>query len=295
MERPDSRFVTLGGVQVHYLQAGEGPTVLLVHGLGASVATWRQNIDPLAAAGYRVLALDLPGHGDSDKPRDLSYDPVAGAELLLRFLRSQDVQQASVVGSSAGGLVVSLFALAYPELVEKVVLVASGGLGRRVSWLLRAMSVPGLGELMYHPKLRNFDDLSRYIFFQPPPFLEEVLREMIRLRNLPGSRRATLKGVRSSVNLFGLRQRCYILHRLKGLSKPMLTVWGEEDRILPVSHAATVRRELPQTIVRVIPRCGHWPHMERAEEFNELLLRFLRGSLDRNGDPTGDPTGCLSS
>lgn len=290
MERLDSKFVTLGGVKVHYLRAGEGPTVLLVHGLGTSVVTWRQNVDPLVSAGYRVLALDLPGHGDSDKPRDLSYDPVAGAELLRHFLQSQDVQQASLVGSSAGGLVVSLFALAYPEQVEKMVLVAPGGLGRRVSWVLRLMSVPGLGELIYHPKLQNDNDLSRQLFFQPPPFLEDVLREMSRVRNLPGSRRATLKGVRSSVNLFGQRQRRYILHRLKGLSKPMMTVWGEEDRILPVSHAATVRRELPQTIVRVIPRCGHWPHMERAEEFNELLIRFLRGSLDR----AGDRTGCLS-
>lgn len=290
MERLDSKFVTLGGVKVHYLRAGEGPTVLLVHGLGTSVVTWRQNVDPLVSAGYCVLALDLPGHGDSDKPRDLSYDPVAGAELLRHFLQSQDVQQASLVGSSAGGLVVSLFALAYPERVEKMVLVASGGLGRRVSWVLRLMSVPGLGELIYHPKLQNDNDLSRQLFFQPPPFLEDVLREMSRVRNLPGSRRATLKGVRSSVNLFGQRQRRYILHRLKGLSKPMMTVWGEEDRILPVSHAATVRRELPQTIVRVIPRCGHWPHMERAEEFNELLIRFLRGSLDR----AGDRTGCLS-
>ncbi len=286
MERLDSQFVTLGGVQVHYLQAGAGPTVLLVHGLGTSMATWRQNVDPLVAAGYRVLALDLPGHGDSDKPRDLSYDPVAGAELLHRFLRSQDVQQASVVGSSAGGLVVSLFALAYPERVEKMVLVASGGLGRRVSWLLRVMSVPGLGELVYQPKRQNYADLSRYIFFQSPPFVEEVLHEMFRVRNLPGSRRAALKGVRSSVNLFGQQPRRYILNRLKGLSKPMMTVWGEEDRILPVSHAATVRRELPQSIVRVIPRCGHWPHMERAEEFNELLIRFLQGSLDR--------TDCLS-
>ena len=283
MERLDSKFVTLGGVKVHYLQAGQGPTVLLVHGLGTSLVTWQRNVEPLVAAGYRVLALDLPGHGDSDKPRGLSYDPVAGADLLLQFLQSQGVQQASVVGSSAGGLVVSLFALTYPEWVEKLVLVASGGLGRRVCWLLRVLSVPGLGELVYQPKLENFFDLSQHIFFQSPPFLEEILPEMMRVRNLPGSRHAPLKGVRSSVNLFGLHQRRYVLHRLKELSKPILSVWGEEDKILPVSHAAMVQRELPQTVVRVLPRCGHWPHMEKAEEFNELLIRFLQGSTDHPG------------
>ena len=97
MQWAQRKYVNLDGVNVHYVEAGAGPTVLLLHGLGTSLITWRQNVGPLAAAGFHVLAPDLPGHGDSDKPRHLSYDPLSGAHLLHRFLQSQGVAHAHAV------------------------------------------------------------------------------------------------------------------------------------------------------------------------------------------------------
>jgi pimeloyl-ACP methyl ester carboxylesterase len=283
----EHKYVDIEGVKVHYVEGGEGPAVLLVHGLGTSLITWRQNFDYLVSTGYRILALDLPGHGDSDKPRSLSYDPVTGATLIHQFLKIQGLDKVSVVGSSAGGLIAGLFALAYPEQVEKMVLVAPGGLGRRLSWLLRIMSVPGLGELLYQPKLQNAIVLSKRIFYREPSFLRDILPEMCRVRTLPGSRYAAIQAVRSSINLFGLRKQRHILHQLKELPSPLMTVWGEKDNIIPVAHAETVKRELPNSVVCIIPRCGHWPHMEKAEEFNRLLVRFLDGTLDNGHLPPG--------
>jgi 4,5:9,10-diseco-3-hydroxy-5,9,17-trioxoandrosta-1(10),2-diene-4-oate hydrolase len=282
------KYVDISGINVHYVESGEGPAVLLLHGLGTSLITWHRNVDALAAAGYKVLALDLPGHGDSDKPRHLSYDPVTGAKVIKEFLDTQRVEQVSVVGSSAGGLVVGMFALAHPEKVDRLVFVASGGLGRRVCWYLRIMSVPGLGELFYQPKFQNSIVLSKRIFHQQPPFLAEILPEMFRVRNLPGSRQAALRAVRSSINLFGLRKQRYILHQLKKLAKPVMAVWGAQDSIIPASHAVEVQQALPNSIVHVMPNCGHWPHMEKAEEFNDLLIRFFRGTLDNGHHPTID-------
>lgn len=287
MQQAEHKKVILGGLNVHYVQAGQGPVVLLLHGLGTSLVTWSRNIEPLAAAGFTVLALDLPGHGDSDKPPHLSYDPVDGARLIDRFVQSLGVARLSLVGNSAGGLVVGLFALSHPEKVERLVLVASGGLGRRVSWFLRVFSLPVLGELFYQPQLQNVD-ISKRIFYQTPPFLDEVLAEMYRVRALPGARRAGLRAIRSSVNFLGLRQHRYILPRLKQLPVPLLTVWGREDSIIPVSHAKLVRQELPHTNVHIMPQCGHWPHMEKAEQFNDLLIRFLGGALD-DGTHPADP------
>lgn len=254
--------------------------MLLLHGLGTSLITWGQNVDPLVAAGYRVLALDLPGHGDSDKPRTLSYDPISGANLLREFLTLLGVERASVVGNSAGGLVVGQFGITYPEQVDRMVLVAAGGLGREVCWYLRVMSIPVLGELLYQPKIQDALDLSKRIFYQEPPFLNEVLPEMRRVRNMPGTRYAAVQAVRSSINLWGLRKQQYILHRLTELSKPLLAVWGKEDNIIPAIHAEEVRRAIPNSFVRIIPQCGHWPHMEKAQEFNDLLVQFFNGSLD---------------
>jgi 4,5:9,10-diseco-3-hydroxy-5,9,17-trioxoandrosta-1(10),2-diene-4-oate hydrolase len=285
MLRAEHKSLVLGKLNVHYVQAGQGPVVLLLHGLGTSLVTWSRNIEPLAAAGFTVLAPDLPGHGDSDKPAHLSYDPVDGARLIHQFLQSLGVERVSLVGNSAGGLVVGLFALSHPEKVDRLVLVASGGLGRRVSWFLRVFSLPVLGELLYQPQLQNVD-ISKRIFYQAPPFLDEIMAEMYRVRALPGVRRAGLRAIRSSINFLGLRQNRYILPRLKQSPVPLLTVWGREDNIIPVSHARLVRQELPHSVVRIMPQCGHWPHMEKAEQFNDLLIRFLRGALDDGTHPT---------
>jgi pimeloyl-ACP methyl ester carboxylesterase len=282
MEGCQKTFVTRAGINVRYLEAGEGPAVLLVHGLATSKVTWYCNIDALVSGGYRVLALDLPGHGDSDKPKDLKYEPAGAVELIRQFLVELELDRVSLVGNSAGGLLVGLFSLAYPQQVEKLVLVAPGGLGRHVTWLLRFLSVPMLGELFYQPRLQSPMNLARRIFFRPPAILAEVLPEMDRVRNLPGSRHAAIQSIRSSVNLLGQRRKSYILDRLRDLKPPLLTIWGEEDAILPVSQAAAVRRALPRSVTRVIPECGHWPHMEKAEQFNELLVQFLDGSLSHS-------------
>lgn len=282
MHWPNGDFVDIDGVKVHYIDVGEGPAVLLLHGLGTSLITWQRNVAPLVDAGYRVLALDLPGHGDSDKPKTLSYDPISAANLLRQFLDLREVERVSLVGNSAGGLVVGQFGIAYPDQVDRMVLVAAGGLGREVCWYLRLMSVPLLGELIYQPGLQNPIDLSRRIFYHEPPFLNEVMPEMIRVRNMPGTRYAAVQAVRSSINLLGLRKQQYILEQLTELSKPVMAVWGEEDTVLPAVHAEEVRRAIPNSYVRILPQCGHWPHMEKAEEFNDLLVQFFSGDLDDN-------------
>ena len=278
--------VEMDGVRVNYAEAGEGPVLLLVHGVAGSHAIWWDNIRPLAQAGYRVLALDLPGHGDSDKPRSISYDPNAGAELLGRFLTAMGVEKAVVVGNSAGGLMAALFALDQPHRVERLVLVATGGMGRDVTWFLRMASLPVLGGLTYQPGLSAIGGMDRRVLFhRPPPFADEFLSELRRVQALPGSRRAALRSIRSGVNLGGLRKERLILDRLPRLEAPVLTVWGENDRVLPVEHASAVRSALPSSRVVIYPECGHWPQMERAAEFNQLVIQFVQGELDREPDP----------
>ena len=283
----EHKTLDLDGVNVHYVQAGGGPVLLLLHGLGTSLATWRRNIQPLADSGFTVLAPDLPGHGDSDKPETISYDPLAGANLIGRFLETLGVDQASLVGNSAGGLIAALHALDQPDRVDRLVLVASGGLGRQISWFLRVVSLPILGEVIYQPWLHNMMGVDKRIFYRPAPFVDEVLTEMCRVRSLPGSKRAVLRSIRSSINYWGLREQRYILNRLPQLPMPLLTVWGENDTIIPVSHAASVRNTLPGSLVRTIPECGHWPHMEKADEFNRLLTQFLGGALDNELSSVG--------
>ena len=278
--------VDLDGVNVHYAEAGDGPALLLVHGVAGSHAIWWDNILPLAEAGFRVLAPDLPGHGDSDKPKAISYDPNAGAALLGRFLIAMDVDKAVVIGNSAGGLMSALFALDQPHRVERLVLVAAGGMGRDVTWFLRLASLPVLGGLAYQPGLATIGSMDRkMLFHKPPPFADEFLSELHRVQGLPGSRQAALRSIRSGVNFSGLRKERLILDKLSSLEVPVLTIWGENDRVLPVEHASAVRRALPSSQLVIYPECGHWPQMEKSGEFNQLVTRFVQGEIDREPEP----------
>jgi len=277
MKRAQYYTANVWGMNVRYVQAGDGPVVLLLHGLAASLLTWYCNIDVLADAGYRVIAPDLPGYGDSDKPSHLDYSPDAAANFVYDFSQELGLERFSLVGSSAGGLIAGLFALEHPDMVEKMVLVGSGGFGREVPWFLRAISLPGLGELLCQPWLNKKMGATKYLFYRPPDVLEELLPEMDRLKLLPGARTAMLHSVRSSINILGLRKEGFILDRLKSSVVPLMTVWGAEDIIIPISHADHVRRELPRSIVHVIPECGHWPQMEKPGQFNPMLTGFLGG------------------
>ena len=277
MQRAEQNTISVWGLKVRYIQAGEGPVVLMLHGLAASLLTWYCNIDVLADAGYRVIAPDLPGYGDSDKPSHLDYDPDSAANFIYDFSQQLGLERFSLVGSSAGGVIAGLFALENPDMVEKLVLVGSGGFGREVSWFLRVISLPVVGDLVYQPWLNNMVGTTKYLFYRPPAILNELLPEMERVKLLPGARAAMLRSIRSCINLWGLRERWFMLERLKNSEVPLMTVWGTEDIIIPVSHADAVRRELPNSVVRVIPECGHWPQMEKPGQFNPMLTSFLGG------------------
>ena len=277
----EHKVISVDGINVHYVQAGSGPVVLLVHGVGASLVTWRSNIAPLADAGFAVVALDLPGHGDSDKPKNIDYDPIAAVRFIAHFLDALEVNHASVVGNSGGGLIAASFALEYPERTDRLVLVAPGGLAQDLSLFLRLLSVPIVGEIIYNPWMHNTVGMSKQLFYSPRSFPQDVLKELDRVQSMPGATRAALRSIRSSIDYRGMMDRQLVVHRLDSLTAPLLTVWGENDQLIPVSHLQAVRNVVPHGLVRTFPECGHWPQMEKAGEFNPLVIKFLEGSLDK--------------
>jgi 4,5:9,10-diseco-3-hydroxy-5,9,17-trioxoandrosta-1(10),2-diene-4-oate hydrolase len=284
MQRAQVKDVYVHGINVRYAVAGEGPAVLLVHGLASSMITWYCNMDALADAGFTAIAVDMPGYGGSGLADHLGYEPETAARFLADFTTELGIERFSVVGNSAGGLIAGVTALEYPERVEKVALVAAAGLGRRLSWPLRIISVPVLGELIYKPRMIGKAAMIKRIFFSPPAILDDILPEMLRVRCLPHAPRVMLKSVRSGVNLLGLRRKHNILHRLRDLPAPLLAIWGEEDLVIPPVKAEEVQRALPRSTVRVLQECGHWPHMEKPEEFNRILTDFLSQPLPLAAD-----------
>jgi pimeloyl-ACP methyl ester carboxylesterase len=267
---------------------GTAPALLLVHGIGDSSRTWAEVLPQLAAT-RTVVAPDLLGHGGSDKPRaDYSLGGFAnGMRDLLCLL---GIASATVVGHSLGGGVAQQFAYQYPQLCERLVLVASGGLGMEVTPLLRLAALPGAGPLVAAsvlPTLRlpvvAAARLAARAGLLDPWDVDEVSHVWSALRDA-STRSAFLRTLRSVVDVRGQSvtsaDRLYL-----AAGVPTLLVWGDRDPVLPVAHARACAEALPWVELEVVPRAGHQPHRTDPARFVALLERFLADTAPATHDP----------
>ena len=255
----ESRWVTVDGIRTHYVEAGAGRPLLLFHGLGASVVTWRDNIGPLAQS-FRVVALDFPGHGDSEKP-DIDYDPWAIVRFIAGFAEATGLERPAVVGNSVGGALGLMTALKYPDLVSGLVLVDSASLGKEISLYVRLIAVPLLGEMLESSRVGGTKFMLNNVFHDPSFATSELVEELYRSRQMRGAKEAVVRVIRRTVNLLGVRDEYVLIDRLKSLPIPTMVVWGAQDRIFPVSQAYATSASSPQTVLHVFDDCGHWLHM----------------------------------
>lgn len=272
------RTVRIHGHEVSYRMAGEGPTILLIHGIAGSSTTWRA-VMPALAEKYTVIAPDLLGHGHSAKPRG-DYSLGAYASGIRDLLAVVGGHRATLVGHSLGGGVAMQFAYQFPESAERLVLVASGGLGKEVSPLLKAVTLPGAEyvlPLVLHPRIREAAELpgtvARRVGWRPSATLAEVWRSYTSLTDRHGQM-AFVHTVRSVIDLAGqrisARDRLYLAEAV-----PTLIVWGDNDRIIPVAHAHRAAEAIPGARLEILPGAGHFLPSRDAEWFVHVLEDFL--------------------
>ena len=201
----ESRDAIIGGARVRYVEAGQGSPVLMVHGLGGSSVTWKDNIAALAEH-HRVYAVDIPGHGDSEAA-DISYDMDSMVEFVGGLIEALGHKRIALVGNSSGGGLCLLTALELPGVVSKLVLSASGGLGRDISMFLRLASLPRVGEFLADGPLDITRIMLRRTFYDRRFVTAELLDEVRRIRALPGRNEAALRLIRAHIGLWGVRRR----------------------------------------------------------------------------------------
>jgi pimeloyl-ACP methyl ester carboxylesterase len=274
----DSRVVH--GHRISFVRAGSGPALVLLHGIGNNCQTWAPVIDRLAET-HTVIAPDLLGHGNSDKPRG-DYSVAAFANGVRDLMSVLDIERATVVGHSLGGGIALQFAYQFPERCERLALVSSGGLGPELSVGLRAATLPG-AELVLtaltglsgplRSGFQTLDRLGQAAGLRRVRDLAEVGETIFALKDVE-ARRAFLRTLRGVVDARGQAvsalDRLYLAHAV-----PMLVVWGSRDPIVPALHAETVRELVPGARVEVFEGAGHWAHLDDPDRFCDVLLDFL--------------------
>lgn len=246
-----------GSTVVHYLEAGQGPELILVHGLGSSSEAWRETMMVLAKS-YHVIAPDLPGYGKSDRPK-ASYSVEYHATALNEFIISLGLNKVAIAGNSLGGWIALLFALDHPEKVSHLVLVASAGLKRDT-----------LPPINLNPSTKEEQmTLLLALFADPAMVTDRMLAEQWEYRK---SVRATVQATLAS-----FRTRAPFLdERIRSLKMPTLIIWGRQDRIIPLESGERFHKAISGSKLVVFENTGHMPQMERPKEFARAVKGFVR-------------------
>lgn len=255
---PSEKTTDVYGQHIRYIEAGEGPTIILLHGLGGTKEHWNANFAVLASK-YHVYALDQLGHGHSDKPL-IDYTIATHVDFLQGFMQSRNIAKATLVGNSMGGWVAVDFAVKHPEMVDKLVLVDAAGLARKYPI-----------DLLNPSSIEGFRHLIDSVFYDKKIVTDEDARQAfaLRLRNNDGYMMERF--------LAGLARPQFEDANLKTIRAPTLVVWGRNDELVPVDDARKFGSGIPGARVVVIDKCGHVPQIEKPEEFNRALLEFLGG------------------
>ncbi|MNG70572.1 2-hydroxy-6-oxo-6-phenylhexa-2,4-dienoate hydrolase [compost metagenome] len=266
---PTGHYATLdNGLRLHYLDEGSGPVVLWLHGSGpgaSGYSNFKGNYPALVAAGYRNILLDLPGFGRSDKPEDVRYELDFFVDCVAALLAQIGVTRCTLLGNSLGGAIALGLALRFPQLPERLVLLAPGGVEERetyfqMSGIVRMVSLFNAGPI----GLEEMRSMMRLQLFDDSILPEELLLERVAV------------AVTQPKNLFSTMRVPNMRARLAEIECPILGFWGSDDNFNPVRGAQHIIDGAQQARFIVLNRCGHWVQVEHRELFNRSCLDFLQ-------------------
>jgi 2-hydroxy-6-oxonona-2,4-dienedioate hydrolase len=266
-----AKDVTVLGFKLHYIEAGKGAPVVLLHGLGGDGSRWSPNIEPLAR-DFHVFALDQIGFGQSDKPL-ANYHTGMLAEFLVGFLKAVNVPKASLVGNSMGAGVALYTAAKFPDVVDRIVLADGGGF--RAADRAAAPAAPPTAEQLHRQQIQNSvtreetREFFRILFHDKSRVTDKMVDDQLALRlrsafTITKVQESGAKGLGSLTD-----------EQVRGVTAPTLIVWGKYDELANPAGADRLERTIPGSRKVIIDDCGHMPQLEKADEFNRLVRDFL--------------------
>ena len=260
------RFVTIYGSKIHYVEAGSGPVVILLHGLGSDTSNWAPTFGPLSAK-YHVIAPDQIGFGLSDKPL-INYRVATLVDFLEGFYKELKIERAALVGNSLGGWVAAAYALAHPQKVERLVLVDAAGFS------LPEGTNPARLNVLNPATREDVRQIMSLIFYNKQLFMSDAVIDQIFASKITAGDGYTIQRFIEAI----ARGDDVLDGRLAAIKQPTLIVWGREDELTTLAQfGQRFKKEIATSRLFVIEKCGHVPPIEKAAEFNSVLMRFLGG------------------
>ncbi|HKO42829.1 MAG TPA: alpha/beta hydrolase [Pyrinomonadaceae bacterium] len=267
-------------VQLYYETYGSGEPMVFLHGLGASIYTWRKVKDPLAA-GNKLFLIDLKGFGKSPKPRDDRYSSLDQADLIYDFILENDLKNLTVVGNSYGGAISLLLAIRLcaenPNRLSKLVLIDSAGYNKLIPWYVTLLRIPILGWLMVH--LASNKTLAKTVleesYYNDQLITDADVEAYAEPLGMENGKYALLKAAKQAIpsDFEGW------IAKYPTISVPTLILWGEYDTVIPVEIGEMLDAAIPCSKLTIIPNTGHIPQEETPTPTIELIKDFLKNSI----------------
>ena len=284
LAEPDSRFVDINGVTVHYKKMGQGePVFILLHGFGASTYSWQKVMEPLSKIG-RVIAYDRTGFGLTSRPLTGDwtgtnpYSVQGNVEILDDLMNQLDVEKAVLVGNSAGGGVAAEYAIEHPDRVQGLVLVdpaiGNGNRERIPSWLSPLMATPQMrhiGQLLVRSIAGKTGDETIRLAWHDPSLIDQQVYDGYRKPLKANNWDKALYEFTIAQNSEDLQSR------LGELKVPTLVMTGDDDRIVPTANTVQLANKIPGAVLEVFNKCGHVPQEECPDQFMAAIESFAKG------------------
>ena len=253
---------TIFGQKIHYVEAGSGPNVILLHGLGGSSQAWQFNIGPLAEK-FHVFVPDQIGFGKSDKPL-VMYRIRTYVDFLDQFCKQQKIERATLIGSSMGGWIAAAFTAAFPDRVDKLVLVDAAGYAPPKELDMRTL-------FALNPTTREGMKVLTAKVFYNKAFQTDAAIDMAMAARFAAGDGFTIKSITESI----IRGEDFLDDTVKTIKRPTLIVWGREDGLVPLAEGERFQKDIAGSKLIVFDQCGHVPNFEKPGEFNAAVIKFL--------------------
>lgn len=260
----EQKTVIAGNIKTFYLSAGTGEPLVLLHGAGGGAILWGPIIN-LLSKHFHVIAPDVVGYGESDKP-DAPYDKEFFSTWFRSFCDSLNMGKINLLGNSQGGAIAIQFTLDNPEMVKRLILVSSAGFGR---WGISPGAMFKMAAANIFPTRRTVQRIVKYLVHKTENFPDDGIAYLLEVIRSPGGKLPFLNGRGRAV-------APYSLDKLRKINHPALIIWGEKDRILPVSHCKKAFEKLPDARLRIIPDAGHAPFIDLPEQFKDIIIHFIK-------------------